>query len=386
MCTLTVIIVNFNVKDYLLQCIRSIYKSIHSEDFQIIIVDNNSTDGSCEAVRVLFPAVILIENKVNLGFSKANNQARTLAKGEFILFLNPDTLLAEDTLSYCLSFLKAKPLAGAVGVRMIDGDGQFHLESKRSMPTPEVSFYKMIGLSFLFPKSRKYARYSLGYLANDKNHIVEILSGAFIMARAKTLEQSGWFDEHYFMYGEDIDLSWRINKAGYTVYYLGETTIIHYKGESTKKTSLRYVYEFYKAMHIFANKYFRSSKNSVLFMLVMPSIWISALFAVIVKMFTVANQWIKSVLFHKPASLKTHILALEKYVNETKLFIEHSSVIQYEECIVAENTDLIKWIEYKLLNEPNFIKLCIHEKSFSNKEYIKLLASNPAVNVCRIDF
>jgi GT2 family glycosyltransferase len=263
---LTVIIVNYNVKHFLEQCLRSVYKSLERLQGEVIVVDNNSVDGSCQMLKEKFPYVILIENKENLGFSKANNQGIKISKGKYILLLNPDTIVQEDTFLKCLNFMESHADAGCLGVKMIDGKGNFLPESKRSMPTPRVSFFKIFGLSALFPKSKLFGRYHLGYLDKNITHKIEILPGAFMFIRKSVLEKTGILDESFFMYGEDIDLSYRIRLAGFENYYYPETTIIHYKGESTKKGSINYVVLFYKAMIIFARKHF-TPKNAFLFSL-----------------------------------------------------------------------------------------------------------------------
>lgn len=261
---ISVIIVNYNVKYFLEQCLHSVYKSSAGLNCEIIIVDNNSVDGSCQMIRDKFPGVKLIDNKKNLGFSTANNQGIRIAKGKFILVLNPDTILQEDTLNKCFAFMEAHPEAGSMGVKMIDGKGNFLPESKRSLPTPMVAFFKIFGLSAMFPRSKIFGKYHLGYLDKEQTHSIEILPGAFMFIRKTVLDEVGLLDENFFMYGEDIDLSYRIIKAGYKNYYFPHTTIIHYKGESTKKGSINYVIVFYRAMIIFANKHF-SLKNARLF-------------------------------------------------------------------------------------------------------------------------
>lgn len=261
---LSVIIVNYNVKFFLEQCLHSVYKAIHQLPTEVFVVDNNSVDGSCAMVKEKFPQVHLIENRQNTGFSKANNQAIRLAKGEYVLLLNPDTVVEEDTFEKVVHFLDEHPEAGGLGVKMIDGKGVFLPESKRGLPTPMVSFYKIFGFSKLFPRSKRFARYHLGYLSNDEIHEIDVLAGAFMLMRKETLEKVGLLDEDYFMYGEDIDLSYRITKGGYKNYYYPGTTIIHYKGESTKKGSINYVRVFYNAMIIFARKHF-STQNAKLF-------------------------------------------------------------------------------------------------------------------------
>ncbi len=263
---ISIIIVNYNVKHFLEQCLHSVQKSVKDLETEIFVVDNKSVDGSCQMVAEKFPLVKLIQNKENVGFSRANNQAIRLATGKYILLLNPDTILPEDTLVKCFGFMESKPTAGGLGVKMIDGKGNFLPESKRSLPKPSVAFYKIFGLSALFPKSKIFGKYHLGYLDKEQTHPVEILAGAFMFLRKEVLNKIGLLDETFFMYGEDIDLSYRIIKAGYQNYYYPETTIIHYKGESTKKGSINYVMVFYKAMIIFANKHF-SSKNANLYKL-----------------------------------------------------------------------------------------------------------------------
>ena len=263
---LSIIIVNYNVKDFLEQCLNSVDKAIKGLEADVYIVDNNSVDNSCQMVKDKFPQFYLIENKHNPGFSTANNQAIKISKAEYVLLLNPDTLVEEDTFSKVVNFMDTHPKAGALGVKMIDGNGQFLPESKRALPTPQVAFYKIFGLSKLFPKSKKFGQYHLSFLDKDQTHKVDILSGAFMMMRKAALDKVGLLDETFFMYGEDIDLSYRIILGGYENYYFADTTIIHYKGESTKKGSLNYVKTFYNAMIIFAEKHFgESAKNFINF-------------------------------------------------------------------------------------------------------------------------
>lgn len=278
---LSIIIVNYNVRYFLEQCLHAVQQAIGSlkdegYDAEVFVVDNNSVDGSVSEVRRKFPGVTLIENRENTGFSKANNQAIAPSSGRYILLLNPDTVVEEDTFVKCIDFMDKHPDAGALGVKMIDGKGAFLPESKRSLPTPEVSFYKMFGIAALFPKSRRFGKYHLGYLDPDSSHEVEVLAGAFMFLRSETLEKTGYLDESFFMYGEDIDLSYRITQAGYRNYYFPGTTIIHYKGESTKKGSLNYVKMFYQAMIIFAAKHFSSRKARTFRLLITLAIYFRA--------------------------------------------------------------------------------------------------------------
>ena len=253
---LSIIIVNYNVEHFLEQCLLSVRKACQGIEAEVIVVDNASVDGSVTMLRERFPEVILIDNKDNRGFSKANNQGITKSQGEYVLLLNPDTVVEEETFRTCIAFMDAHKDCGGLGIRMLDGKGNFLPESKRGLPTPEVAFYKIFGLSSLFPKSKRFARYHLGYLDENETHEVEILSGAYMFMRKSALDKVGLLDEDYFMYGEDIDLSYRLIKEGFKNYYLPEARIIHYKGESTKKTSVNYVFVFYNAMRIFARKHF----------------------------------------------------------------------------------------------------------------------------------
>ena len=248
------------MRHFLEQCLLSVKVAIDNLDTEVFVVDNNSVDGSVAMVQERFPWVKLIANKDNTGFSVANNQAIRGSIGEYVLLLNPDTVVEADTFEKCVQFMDDHSDAGGLGVRMVDGKGDFLPESKRSLPTPEVAFYKIFGLSGLFPRSKRFGKYHLGFLKEDETNEVEVLSGACMLMRKETLDEVGLLDETFFMYGEDIDLSYRIVKGGYKNYYYPEARIIHYKGESTKKGSLNYVYVFYNAMAIFAKKHFSADQ------------------------------------------------------------------------------------------------------------------------------
>ncbi|HTB06652.1 MAG TPA: glycosyltransferase [Bacteroidia bacterium] len=261
---LSIVIVNYNVQHFLEQCLYSIRKATKNVQTEVWVVDNNSVDGSVGMIKEKFPEVKLIENKKNVGFSAANNQAIKQSTGEYVLILNPDTVVEEETFSKTIAFMDSHPEAGALGVKMLDGTGDFLPESKRALPTPEVAFYKIFGLAALFPKSKRFGKYHLSYLSQDDTNEIDVLSGAFMLMRKAALDKAGLLDESFFMYGEDIDMSYRITQAGYKNYYFPETRIIHYKGESTKKGSVNYVIMFYSAMRIFAQKHF-SKQNARLF-------------------------------------------------------------------------------------------------------------------------
>lgn len=256
---LTVVIVNYNVKAYLNQCLHSVQRAIRGLSAEVIVVDNASTDGSVGELSAAFPWVKFMANGENVGFSRANNQAIRESRSEYVLLLNPDTVVGEDVLEACVAFMDSHPDAGGVGVKMLKEDGDFAWESRRGVPTLMTSFYKMIGLCSLFPRSRVFGKYYMRYLDENEVNRIEIISGAFMMLRRSALNEVGLLDETFFMYGEDIDLSYRLLKAGYHNYYL-PYPIIHYKGESTQKTSFRYVRNFYNAMLIFYDKHFRNRR------------------------------------------------------------------------------------------------------------------------------
>lgn len=260
---LSIVIVNYNVKYFLEQCLISVQKAIETIDAEVFVVDNASVDGSVEMLLDKFTWVQTIANKNNVGFSKANNQAIKISKGKYVLLLNPDTVVEEDSFTKCIAFAEMQANFGALGVKMIDGLGNFLPESKRGLPSPKVAFFKIFGLSKFFPNSEKFGKYHLSYLSKDENHEIDVLSGAYMFMAKEALDKVGLLDETFFMYGEDIDLSYRIQLGGYKNYYLSDTTIIHYKGESTKKGSINYVYVFYKAMVIFANKHFKHSYSQL---------------------------------------------------------------------------------------------------------------------------
>ncbi|HMM12773.1 MAG TPA: glycosyltransferase [Bacteroidales bacterium] len=282
---ISVVIVNYNVEYFLEQCLLSVRRAMQGIEGEVFVVDNNSVDGSLRMLRSKFPEVKLIANSENVGFSRANNQAIRLSKGEYVLLLNPDTVVEDDTFAKVIAFMDEHPEAGGLGLKMLDGQGKFLPESKRGLPTPMAAFYKIFGLSALFPRSRRFGRYHLSYLDPDQVHEVEILAGAFMLLRRSVLDITGLLDETFFMYGEDIDLSYRIIKAGYKNYYYPLTRIIHYKGESTKKSSVNYVFVFYNAMIIFARKHFSQQRARSFITLIHLAIYFRAFIALLSRFF-----------------------------------------------------------------------------------------------------
>ncbi|CAN5185047.1 glycosyltransferase [soil metagenome] len=274
---LSVIIVNYNVKYFLEQCLLSIQKALQAVEGEIIVIDNNSEDGSRQYFAGRFDDVKFIWKNKNTGFSKACNEGLAQAAGDYILFLNPDTIVPEDCFEKCISFIRSKNNRCALGVKMVDGSGKFLKESKRSFPSPLISFYKLAGLASLFPRSPVFAKYYLGHLDRNQDHAVDVLAGAFMMIPSEIIYQTGSFDESFFMYGEDIDLSYRIQKSGFENFYYAGSRIIHFKGESTRKATFNYVKMFYKAMSIFAHKHYGGAKAGILNVFIQIAIFIAGL-------------------------------------------------------------------------------------------------------------
>jgi GT2 family glycosyltransferase len=276
---LSVIIVNYNVRHFLEQCLFSVRAALQGLEAQVIVIDNDSRDKSIDYLKPTFPGVTFVQNEQNAGFAKACNQGLALSSGNYVLFLNPDTIVPESCFRDCIAFFKDHKDAGALGCRMVDGSGKFLRESKRAFPSPLTSLYKLFGFARLFPRSRIFSKYHLGHLSPDRDNEVDVLAGAFFMTRREVLQKVGSFDETFFMYGEDVDLSYRIQRAGWKNFYFAGTTIIHFKGESTRKGSMNYVRMFYQAMSIFVRKHYGGSRAGIFNALIHVAIWVRATFS-----------------------------------------------------------------------------------------------------------
>lgn len=273
----SVVIVNYNVKDFLLQCLRSLQQSSIAAEMEIIVVDNDSSDGSLQFLKPLFPDIHFIASKENLGFGRANNLGINIAKGEFILLLNPDTIVSENTLEKMTEYLRAHPETGMCGCKVLNPDGTFQLACRRGFPTPWASFCKIFGLQSLFPNSKIFAQYNQTFRSTDETYYIDALIGAFMFARREALLQAEGFDPAFFMYGEDLDLCYRIQQNGWKVAYVPTTSIIHFKGESTRRSTLNEIKVFYQAMEIFAEKHFSASVFFLAFLRL--GIWLRSLLA-----------------------------------------------------------------------------------------------------------
>jgi len=271
---LSIIIVNYNTKALLRQTLESVFRNHPKYRFEVFVVDNNSSDGSCGMIQEMFPQVDLIKNGKNLGFSRANNQAIRISQGRYILLLNSDTVVLPGALDTMIEFLEENPHVGAAGCKVVLPKGKLDLACRRSFPTPLNALFQAVGLSKLFPKSPLFAQYNLTYLDEDKTYPVDCIVGAFMMVRRETIEQVGLLDELFFMYGEDIDWCYRIKQAGWEIYYHPKAKIIHYKGASSEKRKYRMIYEFHRAMVTFYRKHYARKKFFLVNWLVIIGIWL----------------------------------------------------------------------------------------------------------------
>ncbi len=363
---ISIIIVNYKVKFFLEQSLLSVYNATSDIEREIFVVDNNSEDDSILYLKERFPDVFFIENSDNVGFAKANNQAIKLAKGEFILLLNPDTLIGESTLHETINFMNSNKKAGALGVKMIDATGRFLPESKRSIPTPWVSFCKVFGLSAFFPHSKIFSRYSLGYLNKNKIHKIDILAGAFMLFRKDVIEKIGMLDESFFMYGEDIDISYRVIQGGYENYYL-PSPIIHYKGESTPKHSIKYVKIFYEAMDIFFKKH-NSDTSYIYTFFIRFAILFRGFLSGIYRVFYRISEKISP---SKPEDCNILIVSDNEESTIIKEIIKKSDI--YINSVSLENfkLDISKFND--LIKDKNITDIILSDSIYKNDEIINII-------------
>ncbi len=273
---LSIIIVNYNASNLLRSCIESIYKETKNLSFDIWVVDNNSFDNSVKVIKSCFPDVNLIENARNIGFAKANNMAISKTKADYILLLNPDTLIKQNAIEKTVKFMEENPQIGIAGCKVLNEDGTLQLACRRSIPTPKVAFLRLTGLSSLFPKSKIMARYNLTYLDPDKPHKVDAVSGAFLMIRKEVIDNIGILDESFFMYGEELDWCFRAKKAGWSVMYYPNAEIIHYKGECSRFNSRKATLEFHRAMYLFHKKHFAERHSKIVNSIIYTGIFLKA--------------------------------------------------------------------------------------------------------------
>lgn len=365
---LSVIILNYNVRYFLELCVLSVQKAIQNIDAEIIVVDNNSSDDSCIMMQERFPNIRLIQNKENSGFPKGNNIGVAEAKGKYICILNPDTVVAEDTFEKVLAFAQKQNDLGIVGCKLIDGTGNFLPESKRGIPTPWVAFTKIFGLYKWFPKSSLFNKYYAQHLTENQTGKVDILVGAFMMMQLDLYNEIGGFDENCFMYSDDIDLSYMALQKGKSNYYFHETTVIHYKGESTVKDGT-YMKRFREAMNFFYKKHF---KVSVFFSLFMK---IGIVFFSLVKMFqgkskprTKSNNYI---LISDNESIREN-LAQKLQKNIEKVLIENHKIVLSQAFLKSKNVEVILDLNYLSFKEA----IAFLEENTTNSFTFKVLPMN----------
>lgn len=354
---LSVIILNYNVRYFLEQCVLSVQRALEGIDGEIIVVDNASSDDSCRMIKEKFPTITLIENNENLGFPKGNNIGVEQAKGEYICILNPDTVVAEDTFTKILKSKveSQKSKVGIVGCKLIDGSGKFLPECKRGVPTPWVAFTKIFGLYKLFPKTSWFNQYYAMHLNENQSGEVDILVGAFMVMKRNLYLEVGGFDEDCFMYSDDIDLSYLVKKAGYSNYYFADTTVIHYKGESTIRDGL-YMKRFREAMQFFYKKHFKRS-------------WF---FDVMMKMGSFAFSLIKR---NQQKNLKPNI---DKFIvfSDKKINLKTDKSVEYFADLNQFQMDKNKYVEiifdvdFLDFNEVIYFMEKHEERNISFKNYI----------------
>ena len=373
---LSVIILNYKVRYFLEICVLSVQNALSQIDGEIIVVDNNSQDGSCEMMKQRFPNVTIIQNNDNIGFPKGNNIGVAHAKGEYICILNPDTVVAEDTFSKIVAFAKEQKKLGIIGCKLIDGAGKFLPESKRGVPTPWVAFTKIVGLYKLFPKSKLFGKYYAGHLAENQTGKVDILVGAFMVMKRELYLEVGGFDEKCFMYSDDIDLSYVVAKAGKDNYYFHDTTIIHYKGESTIKDGT-YMKRFQEAMNFFYNKHFSTDGLQSLFFTFFMKVGIVffsfikkfqgqpklktapihfELFSSSAEMATKLTAVLQNkVSYHYLKTEKEVISCLNKSVVGSEIILDNES-ISFQECIAVLESSVNKGLTFKIIpKNANFL-------------------------------
>ncbi len=355
MSSISIVIVNYNSKAFLELSLFSVQKALKSIDAEVFVVDNASSDNSREYITPKYPCVKWIQNDTNVGFAKANNQAISLATKRYVLLLNPDTIVPEDCFTKTLEFMESHEECGALGVKMVDGSGNYLPESKRGLPTPSVSFFKLSGLHNICPKNRQCSKYYMGHIHRDSVAKVEVLSGAFMLIRRKAISRVGLLDEGYFMYGEDIDYSYRILLGGYLNYYFPEVTIIHFKGESTQVNTF-YVKVFYDAMKRFATQYFKH--NLAFYYCFQPALYVISRFAM-------ARAYLQSNL--------RNLMPNDKLPKKAKVIIvgDKESAHKAIESFIPKTTVL------ENPNKTNCLSVTIVDTASVNfKEFIQSLSSN----------
>lgn len=376
---LSVIIVSYNVRYYLQQCLDSLHRALDGIEAEICVIDNHSKDDTISFMRKYGHGVRFIASNSNNGFAKANNIAIRQTSGEFVLLINPDTIVGEDTIKDCLGFMEAHENAGGVGVRMLKCDGKDAMESRRGLPSPMTAFYKMCGLCAKYPKSRRFGKYYMGYLSWDKPERIEVISGAFCMMRRAALDKVGLLDEDFFMYGEDIDLSYRLLKGGFENWYV-PAKILHYKGESTQKSSFRYVHVFYEAMLIFFKKHY----GHLSFLLSIPikaAIYLKASWALVRMLSEQVHKMLGFTSYRREKAPKYIFIGSERAITHCKKKAELNGLAM--QCIIGDeqtkpqgHLDMLERI-----NASKPVCVVYDTSSYRYKTILDIFSTHPMQNV-----
>lgn len=376
---LSVVIVNYNVKNYVEQCLLSLHKALEGIEAEVLLVDNHSVDGSVEYLREHFDWVRIVASRHNLGFARANNLAIRMSYGEYVLLLNPDTIVAEPTLREALAWMDGHADTGSLGVRMLNVCGESARESRRGVPTPMVAFWKMIGLCERMPAHHRFGHYYMGYLDWNTPAAIEVVSGAFCMLRREALDKVGLLDEDFFMYGEDIDLSYRLLKGGYENWYL-PSMILHYKGESTQKSSFRYVHVFYEAMLIFFRKHYRHL-NFWITLPIKTAIYVKAFFALSKMLVKRSERMVGFISPQREREVEYVFVCSERNVNSCRRLADDKGLSSHFIVADGEHKSLTHVERANLANSSAVVYVVYDISIFRYEEILAMFADNPIDNV-----
>lgn len=376
---LSVVIVNYNVKNYVEQCLLSLHKALEGIEAEVLLVDNHSVDGSVEYLREHFDWVRIVASRHNLGFARANNLAIRMSHGEYVLLLNPDTIVAEPTLREALAWMDGHADTGSLGVRMLNACGESARESRRGVPTPMVAFWKMIGLCERMPAHHRFGHYYMGYLDWNTPAAIEVVSGAFCMLRREALDKVGLLDEDFFMYGEDIDLSYRLLKGGYENWYL-PSMILHYKGESTQKSSFRYVHVFYEAMLIFFRKHYRHL-NFWITLPIKTAIYVKAFFALSKMLVKRSERMVGFISPQREREVEYVFVCSERNVNSCRRLADDKGLSSHFIVADGEHKSLTHVERANLANSSAVVYVVYDISIFRYEEILAMFADNPIDNV-----
>lgn len=376
---LSIIIVNYNSIDYLTQSLVSIFSSLVDFNYEIIVVDNNSNDGSAQLIKEYFPNVFLIPSGENLGFARANNLAFTFAKGKYLLLLNPDTILQENTLQTIYDYMERNPNVGICGCKILNPDGTLQLACRRGFPTPWVAFTKLFGLQTLFPKSKLFGKYNQTFRNPNESYFVDAISGSFMFVRKEVVQQINGFDEDFFMYGEDLDFCYRSGLIGWNIVYLPATSIIHHKGRSTQRSQVDEVEKFYEAMQVFAKKHF--GRSALFFSLLKFGISSRKILAKVFKNSQYFKNSISKTCFlvKKNESLQVLDKIFKEFprlkIDSKVIWLDDGNIIEKCDFTIVQNVGDI----FNYLKKENFDLIFVVDKIFEYSEFLNRIERDTSI-------